>query len=435
MPTAAPGSLAITPKPVPAPTPAVAAAPAPPPPPGTLGDIVFQGEAPFTQAELANLTGLSIGSKPSQDALQKATNQLINTGLFANVSASYDTPNNVGTAIFALTPMPPSQLAHVSFANIVWLTSAEIDAALKTIPYYHGYIPLSDGLNLAGQIQTVLERELAARHVEALLTHTTVAPTQAHPYTAVEFRVTAPNVVLEQAQVFDIPPALVNKTLAAQNAALKIPYNEGDAGTTLSDILLAPERDAGYIGARLWHIQRKRRVGGNTVYVDFSARLDPGPIYAVRGVAWTPTPVLSEAAFQKLSALHVGQVPNASAQERTEQAILAAYYGQGYIEAAVSSTRTLDSKTGAASYVFNVASGPQYKVRSINIQGLDPAARKDFEAAWALKPGDVYNEPYLLNFLAEHPSIASLKPYTFGYNRAATTDTHQVDLTLTFKHS
>jgi hypothetical protein len=41
----------------------------------------------------------------------------------------------------------------------------------------------------------------------------------------------------------------------------------------------------------------------------------------------------------------------------------------------------------------------------------------------------------LLNFLAEHPNIASLKPYTFSYNRAATTDTHQVDLTLTFKHS
>ena len=246
---------------------------------------------------------------------------------------------------------------------------------------------------------------------------------------------TSPRVVLEQAQVFDIPPALVNKTLAAQAAAAKIPYNEGDAGTTLSDILLAPEHDAGYIGARLWHIQRKRSVNGDIVYVDFTARLDSGPVYSVRSIAWSATPVLSEAAFQKLSALHVGQIPNASAQERTEQAVLAAYYAQGYLEAAVSSTQTLDSKTGAASYVFNVAAGPQYKIRSINIEGLDPAARKDFDAAWTLKPGDIYNEPYLLNFLAEHPSIASLKPYTFGYNRAAATDTHEVDLTLSFKHN
>ena len=413
----------------------MAAAPAPPPPPGTLGSILFQGGEPYTQAELAPVTGLALGTKPDQNALQLATNRLIDTGLFSNVSAAYDTPNDVGTATFVLTPMPPSQLAKPSFANLVWLTPAELEAALKTVPLYHDGIPIGGKLDLAAQVQAALERELAARHIDATLTHETIAPTQAHPYVAVEFRVTQPRVVLAQAQVFDVPPALVNRTLAAQAAAVKLPYNEGDAGITLSDLLLAPARDAGYIGARLWHIERKRRGVNGTVYVDFTARLQAGPIYSVRSVAWAPTAVLSDADFRKLAALHAGQVPTTAAQQQTEQGILNAYYAQGYLEAAVSSSRTLDSKTGAASYSFSVAPGPQYTIRSLDIQGLDPAARKDFDAAWTMKVGDVYNEPYLLNFLANHPSIDSLKGYTFGYNRAATPDTHQIDLTLTFKHN
>jgi hypothetical protein len=424
-------------RPAPKPTAApVAAAPAPPPPPpGTLGSILFQGGTPFTKDELTTLTGLTLGTKPTQEALQSATDHLVQTGLFANVSANYDTPNDVGTATFTLTPMPPSQLAHPSFANIIWLTPTEIDDALKTVPLYHGYFPLSDGLHLADQVQAALERELAARHVQAVLTHSLIAPTQAHPYTAVEFRVTAPKIVLAQAQVFDIPPALVNKTLAAEAAAVKYPYNEGDADITLSDLLLAPARDAGYIGAHLWRIDRKRRASGNTIYVDFSARLNSGPIYSVRALNWTPNAVLSDADFKKLSALHLGQVPNATAQQQTEQAVLAAYYSHGYLEASVSSTQTLDSRTGAASYTFTASAGPQYTVRSISIEGLDTLARKEFDAAWLMKPGDLYNEPYLLNFLATHPDLLALKPYTFTYNRAASTDTHQVDLTLTFKHN
>jgi hypothetical protein len=45
----------------------------------------------------------------------------------------------------------------------------------------------------------------------------------------------------------------------------------------------------------------------------------------------------------------------------------------------------------------------------------------------------VYNEGYLLNFLNAHQNITSLKGYTFTYDRSTAPDTHQVDLTLTFK--
>jgi hypothetical protein len=409
---------------------------APPPPPGTLGRILFQGAEPYTQAELAALTGLVIGTRQTNDTLQAASQRLIGSGLFANVSASYDTPHDVGVATFALQPFPFTLLRPASFANIVWLTPEELNATLAQVPLYHGYVAATGGQQMIDSIQVALNRALTAKGVRATITHQDIPPTELHPYNAVEFRVIDPVVALGSASLFDIPPALVTKSLRIAAAAPKQPYNEGVAGNTLSDILLAPEREAGYVGARLWHIERKRRmVNGSLVYVDFSARVDPGPVYTVRNIGWTPTPVLSDADFRRLAVLKAGQIPSADAATKTEQAILNAYYAQGYIEANVTATQRLDPKTGSADYAYSVSAGPQYHLRTVTAEGLSPEAKADFETNWNLKPGDVYNEPYLLNFLNTHQNVPSFRGYVFSYNRAASTDTHDVDLTLVFKHS
>jgi hypothetical protein len=426
---------AVVPSAAPAPAAAIPAASAPPPPPpGTLGHIIFQGAAPFTDAELAPLTGLTIGAKPTNESLQIASSRLIETGLFANVKASYETPSDIGTATFTLEALPASQLARVSFANFVWMTPAEIEDTLRLLPLYRGVVPMGGNLRMAESIQATLEGALSARGVQATLTHELIPPSPQHPYTALEFRVLSPNVVLGSASLFDIPPALVNRTLKAQADAVKVSYNEGIAGTTLSDILLAPARNAGYIGARLWHIERKRHpLGKNIVSVDYVARMDAGPIYTVRALSWEPTSVLSKSEFDRLAPLHVGQTPTSDAVAATQQVITDAYYAQGYMEANISAKQELDTKTGAAYYTYSAVAGPQYRVHHVEVRGLNDDAKRDFDAAWTMKPGDVYNEGYLLNFLNAHQNITSLKGYTFTYDRSTAPDTHQVDLTLTFK--
>ena len=406
----------------------------PPPPPGTLGHILFHGAAPFNDSELAPLTGLTIGTKPTSESLQIASNRLIETGLFYNVTASYDTPNDVGTATFTLEALPASQLARVSFANLVWMTSAEIDETLKLLPLYRGVVPMGGNLRMAESIQATLEGALSARGVQATLSYSLIPPSPQHPYTALEFRVLSPSVVLGSASLFDIPPALVNRTLQAQTDAVKLSYNEGIAGTTLSDILLAPARNAGYIGARLWHIERKRHIlGKNIVSVDYVARVDAGPIYTVRALNWEPTSVLSDADFHRLTPMHVGQTPTSDAVTGTQQVITDAYYAQGYMEASISAKQELETKTGAAYYTYSAIAGPQYRIHNVTVQGLSDEAKRDFDAAWRMKDGDIYNEGYLLNFLNTHQDLTSLKGYTFTYGRSTAPDTHQVDLTLTFK--
>jgi hypothetical protein len=406
-----------------------------PVPAGTLGAIVFQGADPFTADELTPITGLSLGTTPTAESLQNASRQLIDTGYFFNVSAKFDSVAGVGTATFILEPAPPSQLRRLSFANFVWLTPAEIDDVLKRVPLYHGYgsIPATNNGPLIASIQSALNRALTARGVNALITHSDVPANALHPYAAIEFRVVEPKVVLESASLFDIPPSLVAKTLKAQELAVKQPYNEGIAGTTLTDLLLRPARDAGYIGAKLWRIDRKRKPMGNNVGVIFTARMDAGPLYTVRSLGWVPTPIYSGSDFHRNAGLMAGKPPTPAGLEKTQQSILDAYHAHGYVDAVVLVNSDLDAKSGSAGYTFSVDPGPQYILRTITIQGLPPDVQKDFESAWTIKPGDVYNEDYLLNFINDHPNIKSLKGYTFDYNRSTTPDTHMVDLVITFK--
>jgi hypothetical protein len=404
-------------------------------PQGTLGAIVFQGADPFTADELTPITGLSLGTTPSEEDLDKASHALLDTGYFYNVSATFGVVADVGTATFILQPAPPDQLRRLSFANFVWLTPAEIEDVLKRVPLYHGYgsVPATNNGALISSIQAALGRALMARNVSAMITHSEVPPNALHPYSAIEFRVTEPRVVLESASLFDIPPALVTKTLKAQELAVKQPYNEGIAGVTLTDLLLGPARDAGFIGAKLWRIDRKRKALGNNVGVIFTARMDAGPLYTVRSLGWVPTPVFSGADFHNNAGLMAGKPPTPAGLEKTRQAILSAYHAHGYVEAQVLVNSDLDAKSGAANYTFSVNPGPQYLLRTITVQGLPADVQKEFEAAWTIKPGDIYNEDYLLKFIDNHQNIKSLKAYTFDYNRSASTDSHMIDLVITFR--
>jgi outer membrane protein insertion porin family len=416
----------------PQPAPAATVPPAPAPASG-LAKIIFLGAEPFTPAELTPVTGLALGDNPTSESVQKASQRLIDTGLFSNVAASYDLQGALGTATFTLKPAGPYDLVRPSFANFVWLTPAEIDTALNSVPFYHGLVPVGGSLHMATDIETALAAALKARGVTATITHTLVPPSALHPYAALEFRVTDPDTVLETAQLFDVPPALIAKALKAQDDAVKIPYNEGVAGATITDVLLAPARDAGYLGARLYHIEKKRKSMRSTVYIDYAARMDVGPVYTVRALNWTPDPVYTAADFKRDCALHIGQKPSPEAAAKTRAAILASYHAQGYLEADVTSTYNLAPAGGAVDYTFTAAAGPQYHLHTLTVHGLDPQAQKDFDGAWTIQPGDIYNEGFVLNFLKNHRNIASLSGYTFDYNRNINPETHDVDLTLTFK--
>jgi len=403
--------------------------------PNTIDAVVFHTPDPYTSAELLPIAAIAPGSISTPVLLQQATQRLADTGVFATVFAAYSNDGRKGTVTFELKSVPLDELPRASFANFVWLTRAEIQAALQPVPLYRGYIPDAGNGHIAVAVQAALQQALAAKGVTATLAHAAVPASKDHPYPAVEFRVTSPNVVLESATVSGGPGSLVDAQLKAQAKALKIPYNDGIAGTTIQDVLLAPARNAGYAGARLEHGLHTHRTVGDTVYVTYMARMETGPVYTIKNILWTPTPVYGVAEFSRETPLRIGAPPSADSVALAEKPILAAYHAQGYTEAVVKETSTLDPDSGAVTYAFTVDPGPQYTLHAVTVNGLSPEAQAEFDSAWTLKPGDVFNEKLLVNFLIDHQSLKTLAGYSLSYNTSSTPDTHLVDLTLNFKPS
>lgn len=397
----------------------------------TIDRITFVGGAPYTDAELLRAIPIHTGDQVTEPMISAAAKALTDTGLFADVGADLDFADGVHTLTFKLKPIPDDQLLRVSFANIIWLTKEEIETAIhRAVPLYHGRV--TAGSNTVDQIQAVIAGLLARRQVTATLAHGIVEANRDHPWRAVEYRVTDPPIRLLSADVAGGPVNLLNAEVAAQKKALAAPYNQGSAGVTTEDILLAPLRDAGYIGARIINVKMERSATSRGFGILYSGRIFAGPQYKVGNVVWVPTTVYTQGDFARDNELHPGTLPRENALIATRTAILNAFHKNGYVEAEVHTTTELDDQTGTVNYTFYVNPGPVYQVSKVSTTGLSADAQAEFDANFALKPGQPFNSLYVDNFLVNNPSLKALSGYSYSYQTLTNPDTHELELTLNF---
>ena len=397
----------------------------------TIDRITFTGSDPYTDSELLRVIQLHTGGMATDPILSAAVQALSDTGLFANVAADVAFADGVHTLTFKLKPIPDDQLFHVSFANLIWLTPEEIDTALRrAIPLYHGKV--GGPGKTADQIHGVVDNLLAKRHIQATIGYAVVAATREHPYRALEFRVTDPPIHLLSVNAIGGPVALVNAEVAAQKQALAAPYNQGTAGVTTEDILLGPVRDAGYIGAKLSDVKVLRSATSDGIGIVYTARIDAGPQYKVGKVVWAPPAVYTAEDFARDCELHPGTLPREGALADTRQAILNAFHRNGYIEAEVHIATDLNDQDGTVNYTFYAVPGETYRVSKVSTTGLSAEAQAEFDANFALKPGQVFDSLYVDNFLVNSPSLKALSGYGYSYQTLTSPETHELELTLNF---
>ena len=397
----------------------------------SIDRITFLGADAYSDSDLLHVVRLHTGDTVTQPMITAAAQSLYDTGLFTDVNAGFDYTDGVHTLIFHLKPVPDDQLLHVSFANLIWFTQDELNAAVhKAIPIYQGKIAYQS--KFVDQIQAILVKLLASRQIQAMLSHSIVDATRQHPYRAMEFRVVDPPIRVVSMDVVGGPVALVNAEVTAQKQATAAAYNEGTAGLTTQDILLAPVIDAGYIGAKLVDVKIERSTTPTEIGILYYARIDSGPLYKVGTVAWTATPVYSADDFARDCELHTGSVPRENAVSDTQKAVLSAYRKQGYVNAQVSISTALDESSGTVNYTFTVNPGDVYHVGTITVTGLSGAAQTEFESNFQLKPGQVLDVPYLDTFLQNNPSLNALSGFGFSYQTSENPETHVVDLTIAF---
>jgi outer membrane protein insertion porin family len=396
----------------------------------TAAKVVFNHPGPYSQDQLEAAAGIRPGTSFKSDDLGAAAQRLVDTGFFSDVGATLAGRVDAATVLFDIQPVDRSQMVHVGFQNFVWLTHAEIEAALHAkAPLFLDYLP--ENSPLLDTFTAALTDALAAKGITAKVAHDTIEPTLVSPERTLEFRIAAPSIRVANVKV-GVSPELVPLIQKSVNAVARTPYSESPAGATTTDRILAPLLDAGYVQATLSDITVEPTVSGDAVAVVLSATLSPGNVYHLSGITFAGTPLLSADAFAASAKLHPGDVASRKLLFDTLAPLDAAYRRQGYMDVIIEAVPTPNPATHQVAYTVTVKPGEQYHLHQITADNLDPAARADFDRGFLMKPGDLFNPDYVTGFLKNNTALQALLGYSASYKAYADPNTHTVDLVLTF---
>jgi outer membrane protein assembly factor BamA len=397
----------------------------------TAAKIVFNHPGPYTQAQLEAAAGMHPGTSFSTEDLGAAAQRLVDTGFFENVGATVEGRVSAISVLFDIKPIERTQMLHVGWVNFVWLSYAELEAALQAkSPLFFDYLP--ENSPLEDVFSRTLTEALAAKGIVAQVKYDTVEPTMRRPERTIEFYIAKPLVRVANVKLTGVSSGLVPLIQGSVNGAANTPYSEGLAGDTTEDRILAPLRDAGYIEASISGVTLSPTLSGDVASVVMAGTLTPGEIYRVSNISFAGAPLISAEAFAASEQLHTGDVASRAQLLETLAPIDAAYRRQGYMDVVVEATPTADPATHQVGYSVSVKPGEQYRIHEVTANNLDAAAQADFDRGFLMKAGELYNPEYVSGFLKNNTALRGLAPYSASCKAYADPETHTVDLVLTF---
>lgn len=393
-----------------------------------FGKATYKNAGPYTQAELDTVLALHVGDKVTIQSLQDAAQRVMSTGYFEDVGVGTSSVPAGLELVLTLKPLPEDRMTRVGFENFVWLTPAELQAAVhQAAPLFHGRLP--DTGHDAESIQKALTEALAAKGQQASVTYETVEPTTEQPMRATEYWVESPRVVVGNVKLQGVSPAMAPTVQVALKKVIGLPYNAGLAAGTTEGELLRPYLNAGYLQAKLVDVKNTMTAGAHTVGVEVTGTIVEGDVYRVGSISFAGTSV-APASLMAEAKLKPGDVASRKLLMETLKPIDTAYRKMGYMDVVVDSGAVLDTAAHTVAYKVKVAPGEQYRVAEIHVTGLNPAAQTEFDHGWLMRAGELYNVEYVNGFLANNTALRALGKYTFAYRAVADPQKHTVVLTL-----
>jgi outer membrane protein assembly factor BamA len=394
--------------------------------------VIFDGTVPFSQENLQAASGLKPGDILTEDSLVDASKKLIDTGAFDDVQASLNGPVKAINVVFKIVPAAPSGLLAVGFENFLWWQPDELKSEIqKRVPLFNGTVP--EAGNLQDAVHDALTALLKDKQITAIVTSKVFDAAPGRPMRTVDYRIASPEIRIRSFALEGVTPspqsAQVDKLLASlKNTA----YDEGIAGASAADRVLTIYRNAGYLDAALANVNRTISSSGADRYdVDFSATLQPGELYHVASIAWAGSSLISTQDFNAAAKLHPGDLASEDALRATLGSLDAAYKQRGFMDVIVEPNPQLDRATHQVTYNVTVTQGEPYTFAAVNTN-LPPPVAAQFQQAWKLAPGSIYDADYLPKFLKANVAQPYLQAYSVSYKLERDPARHVVTVNLTF---
>ena len=362
-----------------------------------LKEIRAEGMKTFTEAQVASLSGLEIGSQVGRQDMQDSANLLLRSGLFAKVNFKFDTHNDDLTLTYHVEENPR---LPVAYDNFPWFSDGELTEAIKKdLPFYDGTLP--EGGTVVELAGNSLASFLSGHGLKAEVQHFVLANPLIDS-SEQEFQVQGVTQTIASVEFSD--PTLTNN-LAVQQHLSDVrakPYSRLTIDVFLTEAIRPIYMEQGYLRAKIGPAEvrlsgdpNKKFPEAIPVYVPST----PGAVYHWKDAQWQGNSAVSSETLKKALRLNSGDVANGMTIEGGWDRVREEYGHLGYLEAKVEPAASYDDQGHTVLYTVAITEGKQYRFHDMTITGMSLAGEKMIREVWPLKPGDVMDKTVFEQFL------------------------------------
>jgi outer membrane protein assembly factor BamA len=166
--------------------------------------------------------------------------------------------------------------------------------------------------------------------------------------------------------------------------------------------LLPYYRERGYLQAKVETLAPKilsHMEGSSDYSVEDVYAISEGSVYRWEAAEWSGDRALAPEKLEAATGMKPNDIANGIKIDEGWNAVQKEYSKSGYIEARVSPEPVFDEQIRRVHFRVSVAEGPQYHMGNLAITGLSPKIGESLTKRWRLKPSDVYDATYPMDFV------------------------------------
>jgi outer membrane protein assembly factor BamA len=365
----------------------------------TLKGIHAEGMKTFTDEQIANLSGLKLGSEVGRKDLQDAADLLLRSGLFSKVNYKFDTHNNDVTVTFNVEENPR---IPVSYDNFPWFDDSELTAAIRNdLPFYDGTLPEAGTVvELAGNS---LASFLTTHGLQAEIKHF-VLENPLIDGSEQQFQVSGVTQTITSVEFSD---PMLKDNLAVQQHLPEIrhkPYSRLTIDVFLAEAIRPIYLQKGYLHAKIGPAQVRLTGDPNKKFpeaIPVYVSCTPGAVYHWNAPQWQGNIALSSETLNHTMQLNPGDLADGMVIQGGWDRVREEYGHLGYLNAKVEPKPTYNDQAHTVSYTVAIDEGKQFHYHDMSVTGMSAAGERMIREAWPLKPGDVMDKTAFEKFLAQ----------------------------------
>ena len=396
-----------------------------------LAAIHVTGSQRYTADEIATATGLEIGSPATEEDFQKAIQKLGNSGLFSNISYSYNhTPT--GTKL-DIEITEAEKMVPAKFENFVWFSDDELRSQIRErLPLFRGEVPV--GGTFSDDISDVLQALLVQRGVNARADYIRETKEPSGPVEAVNFRASGLSLEIKEIRFSGAAPEEVESLKAAAEKLEGKDYVRSQVDNYVASKLLPVYLARGFLKAEI--SDPKIKVVGDTadstqISLDFA--VTPGPQYKLASIQWDGNKAFPVTKLQELVRAKPGDLANTPQFQSDLDTIHHLYGTVGYMTQSAKLTPQFDDTAHTVVYQIEIHEGDVFHLGDLDIQGLDPKATDRLREAWTLRETDPYDTTYPKRFFEQTVKLLSRDvTWTISIHEGVNEQDKTVDVTLRY---